>query len=263
METPFVSADVTVFASDLFAGLLATDRLTGYNRGMIVRQLHDWQLSIPEAVALQTRLASRISREDAAFSVNYIAGVDVSAPKSRGEGAAAVVILDYPGLKLVETKTVRGDIDFPYVPGLLTFREAPLVLRAFEQVNNVPALVFIDGQGIAHPRRFGIAAHIGLILDIPTIGCAKSRLCGTHEEPGLERGSFSDLVDGDETIGVVLRTKTGIRPLFISVGHKISLRQATEWVLVCCKGYRLPEPARLAHQAAGGHLALDKLAAAV
>jgi deoxyribonuclease V len=164
------------------------------------------------------------------------------------------VILHYPGLELVEARTVHGDIGFPYVPGLLTFREAPLVLQAFESVKTVPDLVFIDGQGVAHPRRFGIAAHIGLILDIPTIGCAKSRLLGTHDEPGNARGSYAGLKDGGETIGAVLRTKDSTKPLFISVGHKISLGQALEWVLACCKGYRLPEPARLAHQAAGGHL---------
>lgn len=230
---------------------------------MIIRQLHDWPLNIHEAVALQTRLASRVSQEDAHPSVKYIAGVDVSASKSRGEGTAAVVILDYPGLKLVEAQIIRGNIDFPYVPGLLTFREAPLVLMAFERVTTAPDLVFIDGQGIAHPRRFGIAAHIGLILGIPTIGCAKSRLCGTYDEPTQERGSFSDLKDGDETIGAVLRTKTGTNPVFISVGHKISLRQAVEWVLACCQGFRLPEPARLAHQAAGGHMPQKSLAASV
>ena len=209
------------------------------------------------------RLAPLVSKEHTPLNVKYIAGVDVSATKSRGEGTAAVVILDYPGLKLVEARTVRGNISFPYVPGLLTFREAPLVLEALKRVATIPDLVFVDGQGVAHPRRFGIAAHIGLILDIPTIGCAKSRLCGTYMEPAQERGSFSDLKDGDETIGVVLRTKTGTKPLFISVGNRISLRQATEWVLACCKGYRLPEPARLAHQAAGGHLAQKVLTAAV
>lgn len=230
---------------------------------MIMRRLHEWPSNIPEAMALQTRLAPQVSREEAHLNVRYIAGVDVSAPKSRGEGTAAVVILDYPSLKLMEAQTVHGNIDFPYVPGLLTFREAPLVLRAFELVTTAPDLVFIDGQGIAHPRRFGIAAHIGLLLDIPTIGCAKSRLCGTYEEPGIERGSFSGLKDSDEAIGAVLRTKTGTKPLFISVGHKISLQQAVEWVLACCRGYRLPEPARLSHQAAGGHLAQETRAVTV
>jgi len=230
---------------------------------MIIRRLHNWRLSIPEAMALQTRLASRVSHEDTHHAVNFIAGVDVSTSKSRGEGTAAVVILDYPGLNLVEAKTVRGQVDFPYVPGLLTFREAPLALQALEQVTIAPDLVFIDGQGIAHPRRFGIAAHIGLILDLPTIGCAKSRLCGTYEEPGEERGSFSRLMDGDEHIGAVLRTKTETRPLFISVGHRISLQQAMEWVLSCYRGFRLPEPARLAHQAAGGNLAQKVVTATV
>ena len=225
-----------------------------------MRRLHDWPATVAEAVALQVRLASLVSSKRSSLKVRYVAGVDVSAARSRGEGTAAVVILDYPGLNLVEAQTVRGHIGFPYVPGFLTFREAPLVLEAFGRVARVPDLVFIDGQGVAHPRRFGIAAHIGLILDIPTIGCAKSRLCGAYEEPGLEKGSYSDLSDGDETIGAVLRTRTGTKPVFVSIGHRISLRQAAGWVLACCKGYRLPEPARLAHQAAGGNLPQKALA---
>ena len=166
-------------------------------------------------------------------------------------GTAAVVILEYPGLELVETQTVRGNIDFPYVPGLLTFREAPLILQAFEKITHTPDLIIVDGQGIAHPRRLGIAAHLGLFFDIPTIGCAKSRLCGTYIEPASEAGNFTEQLDNGESIGVVLRTKNNVKPLFISVGNKISIDDAIFWIMRCCRGSRLPEPIRFAHQAAG------------
>jgi deoxyribonuclease V len=169
-------------------------------------------------------------------------------------GTAAVVVLSYPEMMLEEVETMTGRAEFPYVPGLLSFREAPLALAAFEKLRITPDLVIIDGQGYAHPRRMGIACHIGLFLDIPTIGCAKSRLCGVHGEPGKEAGSISDLTDNDEIIGRVIRTKSDVKPLYISVGHKISLENAAHWVSACCRGYRLPEPSRLAHLAAGGNL---------
>ncbi len=187
------------------------------------------------------------------MDVHFIAGVDVAIQR-RGEGTASVVVLSYPELKLVEDSNVQGEVDFPYVPGLLSFRESPLLIKAFEGLKITPDLVLVDGQGVAHPRRFGIAAHLGLLLDIPTIGCAKSRLCGTFEEPGVEAGSTSNLKDVDEVIGRVVRTRTNTRPVYVSVGHKVSLRQAVIWTLRCCRGFRLPEPTRLAHQAAGGFL---------
>ena len=164
------------------------------------------------------------------------------------------MVLNYPELRLVETKVVRGKVDFPYVPGLLSFREAPLTLAACEGLALIPDLVLVDGQGIAHPRRFGFASHLGLFLDTPTIGCAKSRLCGRHEEPAEEPGSYAEVVDGGETIGVALRTKAGSKPLYVSIGHKVDLEAAIYWVLECCRGYRLPEPCRLAHLAAVGSL---------
>jgi deoxyribonuclease V len=145
-------------------------------------------------------------------------------------------------------------VTFPYVPGLLTFREAPLALRAFEQLNNTPDLVIVDGQGVAHPRRMGIAAHLGLFLEVPTIGCAKSRLIGEHDEPAQAAGSHTPLTDEGDVIGEVVRTQAGTRPLYVSVGHRISLGRAVQMVMACCKRYRLPEPSRLAHQAAGGTL---------
>ena len=173
-----------------------------------------------------------------------------------------MVTLRYPELIVAAGQTAQGTVEFPYVPGLLSFRELPLVLRAFEEMASAPDLVFVDGQGIAHPRRFGIAAHLGLLLDVPTIGCAKSWLIGDHEEPGMEAGSYTPLVDGGETIGAVVRTRSGVKPVYVSIGHKVSLEQAVQWVLACCRGYRLPEPTRMAHQAAGGHLRRELTATA-
>jgi deoxyribonuclease V len=219
-----------------------------------LNHLHNWDLTISESRDLQNRLALEVSRVGSVIEPRFIAGIDVSTRKSRGIGTAAVVVLEYPGLELVEIKTIRGDIEFPYVPGLLSFREAPLILKACEQLIHTPDLIMVDGQGIAHPRRLGIAAHLGLFFDVPTIGCAKSRLCGTHQLPGLDPGCFEELVDNNETIGVVLRTKYNVKPVYISIGNNISIEESIYWVMSCCRGYRLPEPIRFAHQAAGGNL---------
>jgi deoxyribonuclease V len=178
--------------------------------------------------------------------------VDISVKRELGVATGAVVVLNYPELRLVETKVIRGRVNFPYVPGLLSFREAPLTLAACEKLGIIPDLVLVDGQGIAHPRRFGLASHLGLFLDTPTIGCAKSRLCGRHEEPGDNPGSYAEVVDRGETIGVALRTKPGSKPVYVSIGHKVDLEAAIYWVLECCRGYRLPEPCRLAHLASIG-----------
>ncbi|MBI4267153.1 MAG: deoxyribonuclease V [Chloroflexi bacterium] len=221
---------------------------------MRVKQLHSWQVSISDAVEWQQRLATRVSRINEVGVPRFIAGVDIAVGRGKGSATAAVVVMSYPGLELVETRMVQGMIEFPYVPGLLSFRESPLTLMACEQLDVIPDLFLIDGQGIAHPRRLGLASHLGLFLDKPTIGCAKSRLCGSHEMPGLEAGSYTDLVDDGETIGVALRTRAGVKPLYVSIGHKVDLPAATHWVLACCRGYRLPEPTRLAHLAAGGTL---------
>jgi deoxyribonuclease V len=217
-------------------------------------KLHDWNLTTSEARDLQNRLAMEVSRVGSVIEPRFIAGIDVSTEKSRGKGAAAVVVLEYPGLELVETKIVQGDIDFPYVPGLLSFRESPLILKACEQLTHTPDLIMVDGQGIAHPRRLGIAAHLGLFFDTPTIGCAKSRLCGTHQMPTPEAGNFEELTDNNETIGAVLRTKYNTNPVYVSIGNKIALEDVIYWVMRCCRGYRLPEPIRFAHQAAGSNL---------
>lgn len=225
-----------------------------YNRIMKVRSLHDWQLSTSEAIELQRQLSAKISQNSFVTIPRFIAGVDISVDKTENLATGTVVVLSYPELEVVETSAVKGILDFPYIPGLLSFRELPLTLAAFERLSINPDLILVDGQGVAHPRRFGLASHLGLFLEIPTIGCAKSLLCGSHSEPGLEPGSYKDVIDKDEIIGVALRTKFGVKPVYISIGHKIDLQGAIHWVMKCCRGYRLPEPTRLAHQAAGGNL---------
>ncbi len=178
-------------------------------------------------------------------------------------GTGAAVVLSYPGWEIADIATVTDRLEFPYVPGLLTFREAPLILAACEKLRITPDLVIVDGQGFAHPRRIGIASHLGLCLDIPTIGCAKSRLLGNYIEPEAASGSFTDLLDNGEVIGAVVRTRTDVKPVFVSIGHKINLPEAIRWTLACCRGYRIPEPTRLAHQVAGGFLKLEKDAVTV
>jgi deoxyribonuclease V len=153
---------------------------------------------------------------------------------------------------------VEGELAFPYVPGLLSFRESPLILVACERLTVTPDLFLVDGQGIAHPRRMGFASHLGLFLNTPAIGCAKSLLCGTHEMPGIEPGSYTEIIDKGEIIGAALRTKRSMNPIYVSIGHKIDLQNAIHWALECCRGYRIPEPTRLAHLAAGGNLRLEK-----
>ncbi len=229
---------------------------------MKIERLHSWEVSIAEAVELQQKLAGQVSRTGEVKTPRFIAGVDISAAKSCGTATAAVVVLTYPGLAVIEAKVVRGEVTFPYVPGLLSFREAPLTLAACEQLTVTPDLFLVDGQGIAHPRRMGIASHLGLFLGTPTIGCAKSRLCGEHEEPGAEAGSYAEVIDLGEVIGVALRTRRGVKPIYVSIGHKIDLKAAICWVLECCRGFRVPEPTRLAHLAAGGNLKLEKEAVA-
>lgn len=220
--------------------------------------LHSWQVTTAQALDIQHRLAPKVSRNNEVASPRFIAGVDISVNRVQGKATGAAVVLNYPELGLVEIKIVDGKLDFPYVPGLLSFREAPLALAACQSLTLTPDLILVDGQGIAHPRRIGLASHLGLFLDTPTIGCAKSLLCGSHEEPGEKPGSYAEIVDRGETIGVALRTRLGIKPVYISIGHKVDLRTAIYWALECCRGYRLPEPVRLAHLAAGGNLERER-----
>lgn len=203
---------------------------------------------------MQSKLASLVSRTNEVASPHYIAGVDISVDRTRGWGRGAAVVLSYPSLEVAEVQTVEDTIDFPYVPGLLSFREAPLTLAACERLEITPDLFLVDGQGIAHPRRLGLASHLGLCLSVPTIGCAKSRLCGHHDMLAEEVTSYAELLDNSEVIGAVLRTKAKVKPLYVSIGHKVDMAAAVYWTLQCCRGYRLPEPTRLAHLAAGGNL---------
>jgi deoxyribonuclease V len=215
-----------------------------------IQNLHGWQISIAEAKQIQLELASKVSYQSEVVEPRFIAGVDISAPDSAGVARAAMVILEYPDLKVTEVKTAEDKLNFPYVPGLRSFREVPLILAVCRKVTIDPDLILVDGQGIAHPRRFGIASHLGLLLDVPTIGCAKSRLCGTHAQVTARAGDYTELIDKGECIGVALCSKLNCRPVYISIGHKIDLSTAIHLVMRCCRGYRLPEPARLAHLAA-------------
>ena len=244
--------------NDLVKVQLSEDCATAIIGSVKVDRLHSWQLSLAQALDIQRRLAAQVSRSSEVTTPRFIAGVDISAPKAQGVATGAVVVLEYPELRVVETKVVSGKLDFPYIPGLLSFRESPLTLAACERLTITPDLILVDGQGIAHPRRLGLASHLGLFLNTPTIGCAKSKLCGSYEAPGDEPGSYTEVVDRGEVIGAALRTKLRVKPVYVSIGHKVDLQTAIHWAMNCCRGYRLPEPTRLAHLAAGGNLKPEK-----
>jgi deoxyribonuclease V len=217
---------------------------------MRVSGLHGLDVSPPEARRLQQELASRVVAGPALdlTGVRHVAGADVS---TQGDMAyATVVVLDFPGLSPVEVRGFEAPLRFPYVPGLLSFRELPSVVGALEKVRTEVDALILDAQGIAHPRRMGLAAHLGIFLDVPTVGCAKSLLVGRFEEPGREKGSATDLVHRGEVIGRVVRTRDGVSPVYVSVGNGIDLGSSVELVLACCPKYRLPETTRQAHNAA-------------
>jgi deoxyribonuclease V len=211
---------------------------------------HSWNLSPSEALALQRAGAAQLILEDRLGPVRRVAGVDVGFEAGGAITRAAVAVLRYPELAVLETVMARRPTTFPYRPGLLSFRELPAVLEALAQLPEPPDLLLCDGQGIAHPRRFGIASHLGLLVDIPTIGVAKTRLCGTHEEPPHQRGAWAPLWAKGEMIGAVLRTRPGFKPLYVSPGHRISLDSAIAYVMACCTRCRLPETTRHAHRLA-------------
>lgn len=213
---------------------------------------HPWQVSIEEAKAIQLELAGEVITEDDFGEVHTVAGVDVGFEDGNRMARAAVAVLSYPGLELIDQAVVRRPVEFPYVPGYLSFREIPAALQALERLGHQPDLILCDGQGRAHPRRFGLASHLGVYLDRPTIGVAKTRLIGEYREPGLQRGSQSPLFDGSEVIGAVLRTRTRVKPLFVSIGHRVSLPSAIDYTLSCCTRYKLPETTRWAHRLASG-----------
>jgi deoxyribonuclease V len=221
---------------------------------MRIEQIHDWDVTVARALEIQRSLAITVIPHGDLISPHLIAGVDVSVDRS-GAANAVAVVLNYPDLEVLEISASSGKATFPYIPGLLSFREIPLTLRACEKLRLSPDLVIVDGQGFAHPRRIGLASHLGLLLNTPTIGCAKSPLFGQFQLPGNVQGDCSPISDEDaETIGAVVRTKSGVKPLYISIGHKIDLTSAVQWVLKCCRGYRLPEPTRQAHLASKGNV---------
>ncbi len=221
---------------------------------MEIPPMHRWDVSFEQAVAIQQQLRQQVSLVDDPIlnqpgGVRCIAGVDMSA---KGVARAAIVVLSFPELDLLEAVTAEQPLDFPYVPGFLSFREAPAVLAALAKLTVTPDLIMFDGQGIAHPRRLGIAAHLGVLLDRPTLGCAKSLLSGKPAaELAQERGATVPLIDKGEEIGAVVRTRSGVNPVYISPGHRISIATAVRYTLLCSSGkLRLPEPTRLAHNAA-------------
>jgi len=212
---------------------------------------HPWDLSIKQAKETQLQLASNVLLEDKyPAEINYVAGTDVGFEDNGKITRAAVVIIDFKSLDHVESTLVRSKTVFPYVPGYLSFRELPAVLQAFEKITIAPDIILCDGQGIAHPRRLGIASHLGVLTGIPTIGVAKSKLIGTYKEPGPNKGNKSLLYDGKDKIGYVLRTRTNVKPLYISPGHKVSLTSVCDIVMKCITKYRLPETTRWSHHIA-------------
>ena len=219
---------------------------------MQYRALHSWNVMPEEARRLQNELRTQVVGTDRFGTINTVAGVDIGLKKDIA--LASVVVLNFPELRIVDSVVTESPVRFPYIPGLLSFREIPPLLTAFDQLQTEPDLVIVDGQGIAHPRRFGLASHLGLILDKPTIGCAKSRLWGRYEEPESEQGSYTYLMDKEEVIGAAVRTRRNVRVVYVSIGHRISLDSARTWTLACCRGYRLPETTRYAHNAASGKI---------
>lgn len=218
---------------------------------MKISQRHAWTLSVEEAIAIQEQMQAEVITSDQLQQpVQYVAGVDMGFEADGTISRAAVAVLSFPELELQETSLARRPTSFPYIPGFLSFREIPAVLDALEKIKITPDLILCDGQGIAHPRRFGIACHLGVIVNIPSIGVAKSLLVGKHEELPDTRGSWQPLTHKGEIVGAVLRTRVGVKPVYVSSGHRISLPTAIDYVLRCTPKYRLPETTRIADKLA-------------
>lgn len=216
---------------------------------MEIRHLHDWNLPYAAARRIQTDLAGRVRCRPLPKRIKNVAGIDCAFSKDKKRICAVIVVLRMPNFEVVETADAIKKVTFPYIPGLLSFREGPVCLKAASKLRANPDVFIIDGQGTAHPRRLGLACHLGLFLDRPTIGCAKSRLTGSFDEPGTEKGDYSWLKDNGEIIGAVVRTRKNVKPIFVSVGNKCLLKDAIRMTLTCTTRFRLPEPTRLAHQA--------------
>lgn len=217
---------------------------------MIIRDLHLWPKSVVEAKQIQEKFRAQVIKVSQLGVVSKVAGVDIGFEKQGAITRAAVAVLSFPQLELIETKIVHCPTQFPYIPGYLSFREVPAALLALRDLKSTPDLILCDGQGLAHPRRFGLACHLGLLADTPTIGVAKSRLIGSHEEVPEEKGSWRSLIDQQETIGAVLRTRSKIKPLYVSIGHRVDLNNAIDYTLRCSPKYRLPETTRWADKLA-------------
>jgi deoxyribonuclease V len=225
-----------------------------YNIAVNIEKLHEWAVTTQQAKEIQFKLAKLILVNDPVPLPKSILALDVSVTW-HNQARAAAVVLSYPELQVVEVAVAEGTVEFPYVPGLLSFREVPICLEACQRLSSNPDLVLVDGQGIAHPRRIGMASHLGLFLNLPTIGCAKSPLFGEYQLPLKAAGNYTEIRDdAGQVIGAVVRTKNGVKPLFVSVGHRADLPSSVHWVLSCCRGYRLPDPNRLAHLASRGNL---------
>jgi deoxyribonuclease V len=217
---------------------------------MKVRALHRWDLPPAEAIAVQQSLRGQVVTRNVLGQIRTVAGVDISTAGKRAH--AAIVVLHFPEMEPLEAAEADLPLTFPYIPGLLAFREAPAILAAVQGLRVEPDLYMLDGQGLAHPRRMGIASHVGVILDKPSIGCAKSLLCGHCGQVAAEAGAHAEILDKGEVIGAAVRTRTDTEPVYVSIGHKIDLPTAISYVLRCCSGYRIPEPTRWAHRVAGG-----------
>ena len=215
---------------------------------MKIKHLHSWDVSPKEAAKIQRNLACKVSLNWKNFPPKFIAGADISFSKGTNVVYAGIIILSFPSLELIGEYSIKELLKFPYVPGLLSFREAPILLELFSKIQMTPDLIFFDGQGLAHPRRFRLACHMGLLLNCSTIGCAKNKLTGYHKEPREKKGSVNSLIDENgDTLGTVLRSRDSCKPIFVSPGHKIDFKNAAKYALACCNKYRVPEPIRLAH----------------
>ncbi len=210
---------------------------------MKASRLHRWDVSLAEARTIQEGLRREVELRDRMGKVRTLAGADAAIDAARGRIIAGVILYEFPSMNELERTSAEAPLRFPYVPGLLSFREAPALLLAFSKLRYDADVILFDGQGIAHPRRFGLACHMGVMLDRATIGCAKSRLCGAHREPAAQAGSWTPLRDGD-VIGAALRTRSGVKPVYVSPGHRISLARAIDLTLAVCDGTRIPKPTR-------------------
>lgn len=218
---------------------------------MEARAPHRWDLSPKQAAALQSQLRDRLVKTDRLGTVRTVAGADIALDKARGVGYGGVIVYSFPDLREIERVPAECRLTFPYIPGLLAFREGPVLLEAFRRLRAVPDLLLFDAHGYSHPRRFGLASHLAYVLDTPGIGVAKSRLIGAYQEPPDRQGAWTPLVDGEETIGAVVRTRAGVQPIFVSIGHRVSLETAVKLALASTDGFHIPKPTREADHYVG------------